>query len=733
MFEGNNDSRNDFLAEEPWLGEEPKKGLIDKIIDFFASKFSFLSTTEIEIGGKEILLILVVLIVLLLFFSGFFSWFFVKEPKISLVVKVDKKSGFAPLKVSFDASESIIEGINVKKLEYDFKDGTTFVGEKTEHTFEKPGVYVVEFKVITEKNEIFSSKTTITVKDKTTENKKPMALIKINPSFPKTDTDIEFNGSDSYDLDGSITSYNWIFSDGFTSTKAKFSRRFSASGSYTVTLKVKDNFNAENSTTITFTVQSRQISQNQPPVADFTFYPLHPVVNQSVSFNSTSSDDGSIVSFSWDFGDGSTASGSQVSHSFSSAGSYSVSLTVVDDQGLSSFVSKTVVVSSSQPQNQPPTLTQIYVNPSSPKVGCSASFSSNASDPENQPLSFLWAFGDNTTSNLSQPTHVYNNTGTYNVNLTVSDGSLSTSLTKSISVTTNTPPSLSVSVSNSNPTPGSTIQLSGTATDDDGIQSVWWDYSWTSQTVDATGYNVSATVPNSSGQYTITFYAKDNCNAQASKAITITVQQQGSGPYLEGMVFPNISAPSSSDIPAQLSVIVDTLPVSELEHLWVYIEPRTQDQTILLKSCTGEDGMSHSQLFYFVPISAGHHNIDVTAVDKQGSSSTFHDEIEVMPFDPNNHPPTGSISCNPTTIHVGETTQCTLTVSDPDPGDTVETRVYNEFADNGNWLPYCRKWYYNQTSMAFKGLAKATMYVHGEAVDNHGSWGLFGTIVTVTD
>jgi len=72
------------------------------------------------------------------------------------------------------------------------------------------------------------------------------------------------------------------------------------------------------------------------PVASFTFSPTLPVVDQTVTFNaSTSYDaDGSITDYNWLFGDGATDSGMVVDHTFSAAGTYTVNLTVTDNDGL---------------------------------------------------------------------------------------------------------------------------------------------------------------------------------------------------------------------------------------------------------------------------------------------------------------------------------------------------------------------------------------------------------------
>ena len=79
---------------------------------------------------------------------------------------------------------------------------------------------------------------------------------------------------------------------------------------------------------------------NQPPVARFTFRPQNPAVGETVTFDASDSydPDGSIKSYEWDFGDGSTASGSITTHVYSQPGSYTAALMVTDDQGASSSV-----------------------------------------------------------------------------------------------------------------------------------------------------------------------------------------------------------------------------------------------------------------------------------------------------------------------------------------------------------------------------------------------------------
>jgi PKD repeat protein len=87
---------------------------------------------------------------------------------------------------------------------------------------------------------------------------------------------------------------------------------------------------------------------NKSPIANFTYLPSSPIVNEMVQFTDLSSDpDGVVVSWTWDFGDGTHSTDRNSTHIFTAKGDYSVKLTVTDNMGAKTTVAKTVSVKES--------------------------------------------------------------------------------------------------------------------------------------------------------------------------------------------------------------------------------------------------------------------------------------------------------------------------------------------------------------------------------------------------
>ena len=168
---------------------------------------------------------------------------------------------------------------------------------------------------------------------------------------------------------------------------------------------------------------------NVAPTANFTAT----VTGLTAQFSNSSSDsDGTIATHSWNFGDGSTSSAANPSKTYTTAGTYTVTLTVTDNLGLKSAVkSSTVVVGGSTSNVAPKANFTFAVN------GLTAVFTNSSTDSDGTISSHAWTFGDGTTSTLLNPSKTYATPGTYSVSLTVTDnkGAKSPVKTSSVSVT----------------------------------------------------------------------------------------------------------------------------------------------------------------------------------------------------------------------------------------------------------------------------------------------------------
>ncbi len=153
----------------------------------------------------------------------------------------------------------------------------------------------------------------------------------------------------------------------------------------------------------------------------------------------TSTDsDGTITSYVWDFGDGtSPGAGVTASHVYAASGTYPVTLTVTDNRGGTGTATQNVVVT--VPNQLPLASFSVSCN------GLDCAFDSSASsDPDGTIVAHQWNLGDGTTSTDASPNHTYGAAGTYTVAMTVTDnlGATSTSTTGVSVVDPNTTPSV---------------------------------------------------------------------------------------------------------------------------------------------------------------------------------------------------------------------------------------------------------------------------------------------------
>jgi PKD repeat protein len=266
-------------------------------------------------------------------------------------------------------------------------------------------------------------------------NQQPVPAFTTDPTIGTPGEWIRFDASTSSDLDGIIASYAWNFGDGRTGTGGPvFWQQYTSAGMYAVTLTVTDNLGA----TAAVTRIAQVGSMNQSPTASFAVLPPAPSVAAWARFDATASTDpdGTIVSYQWSFGDGTTAYDTVpvTYHQFMAAGTFLVTLTVTDNGGTANSSTQPVQVGT--PMQAP--VASFTFSPSSPIVGSPVVFNASSSyDPDGWIVSHQWDLnGDGTVDTTGATAQaIYSSPRTAVVRLTVTDNSgLSTSATQTIVV-----------------------------------------------------------------------------------------------------------------------------------------------------------------------------------------------------------------------------------------------------------------------------------------------------------
>jgi PKD repeat protein len=353
----------------------------------------------------------------------------------------------------------------------------------------------------------------------------PTASFTFSPSSPLTAQTVTFT-STSVAGEGSITSETWdLDNDGaFDDASGRTaSRSFATAGSYTVRLRVRNSRNRSDTTSRTVTVS------NRAPTASFTFAPAAPLSGQSIEFDASGSSDpdGTIASVGWDlnnngvYGD---ASGTKISHSFATPGTYTVGLRVTDNSGASATTSRTITVG-----NRPPTAS-VGSSPAAPLTRDMVNLSVTASDPDGTIASRSWdldADGDFDDGSGSTASRSFARAGTYTVAVRVVDNhGAATTASRTITVG-NRAPSASFGQSPSAPLTGEPVRFSSSSSDPDGtIETAEWDLDNDGQYDDGAGGTASRSFARP-GTYTVGLRVVDDLGAASSTSRSVSVGNRG--------------------------------------------------------------------------------------------------------------------------------------------------------------------------------------------------------------
>lgn len=228
-------------------------------------------------------------------------------------------------------------------------------------------------------------------------------------------TDLSIPGS------GSISSWIWDFGDGYTSTLQNPVHTYTAPGSFAVTLKVMNNFGCQNTIT-----RQRYINLTEGVTARFTnSNPSSCTAPLTVSFTNNSAGPG-ILSYQWNFGDGSLSTASNPSHTYTLPGVYSVALIATSSDGCSDTLRKANLVRVAAFQS----------NFNAPSSICTNTTTTLINTTSPVPSSSTWYFSDGLVINDINATRSFNVPGNYTVKLVNDIGGCRDSVTKTITVST---------------------------------------------------------------------------------------------------------------------------------------------------------------------------------------------------------------------------------------------------------------------------------------------------------
>jgi PKD repeat protein len=363
------------------------------------------------------------------------------SPTLTATASANPKTGDVPLTVSFTASGS--GGVAPYSYAWTFGDGGTSTAQNPSHLYSSSGAYSASL-MVTDSAAHTATASAITI----TVNGALVATAAAAPHAGDAPVAVAFTGSGA----GGSTpyTYQWSFGDGATSNLQNPSHTYSTAGTDTATLTITDPSAHTSTATITVVVSpslgasaSANIKGGAAPLA--------------VNFTGAASGGLSPFVYAWAFGDGLTSTSQNPSHTYAAAGTYTVNLTVTDGNLV--------------PANAAPITITV-----TPALSASASALPAAGDAPlavaftgtpaggTAPYSFLWTFGDGTSSTSESPSHTYTGAGTYTTTFTVTDAAGTKAVAGAPAITVNPLPAAAAATSRTAGDAPVTVTFTGSVT-----------------------------------------------------------------------------------------------------------------------------------------------------------------------------------------------------------------------------------------------------------------------------
>ena len=379
-------------------------------------------------------------------------------------ISASPSSGAAPLTVNFDGGRSsdAETGQNDLVYQWDFGDGTsandagtpgvlitpqkfyTKAADGTTCTASSPCTFVATLTVTDDGGKSDSDTMEIHVG-----NTAPVANIRTTATRGSSPLEVQFSAKDSTDAENQALTVTWTWGDG--SADVTYSTdgpagsdgwiphtftlpSGSSTASFHVTAVVKDSLGATSAWPGVTIVVSEAMAGTSDPVAAFTIDPDPPILDEEFEVDGRLSFDrpsrGLPDRFAWDWGDGTaTGSGSTAKHTYTEAGQYTITLTVFDDENPPNTGSRSRTVRVEDTDEGPDPTTNrrpnavINTNQTQGYAGVTEFVldGRNSTDPDGDALTYLWNIPGEQLRVGSTTAIVFDEAGSYNVTLTVTD------------------------------------------------------------------------------------------------------------------------------------------------------------------------------------------------------------------------------------------------------------------------------------------------------------------------
>ena len=314
--------------------------------------------------------------------------------------------------ILFDASNSVDPDGGLLLYEWDFGEGTTSDLVNPTMIYETPGAYPVTLRVRNGKGTDWGTdmdRVAVVVQEGPIADAGPDLTVYANQA-------VRFDGSGSTDVDGSVNAFSWTLTDGGTLSGERPEYRFRKPGTYVATLTINGEAVGDCSSLDTDTATITVLAGPSQDIVAADRAAAGVAAQYSVAL--TDLDTGEVVGHAWEFSDGATAEGTEVSHTFSEPGTHFATLVTKltgTATGLDLIESRRKVVVNAAPMAR-------FDSPDVAAAGTAIVLDASASnDPDGVIRDFIWDFGDGNTGSGVVASHSYAKAGSYMIRLTVAD------------------------------------------------------------------------------------------------------------------------------------------------------------------------------------------------------------------------------------------------------------------------------------------------------------------------